>query len=333
MEQHEARRHQHSPPRRDRPAAGQEARLPRPAEAAVSDPDSDYWSAMEAAGLTSARGPARAATRAPARPAVRIPERPAPPPAREKEPERERERADAADDRAAAEPYAPRPEPDEDPYAETDGAETSTVYRAGRRRGLLAPLGALLRRMPAPKLTGFGCWLLATLALFAFGCLDTLLLGGSQTAYGVFFVLVGVGAALWVRPYDLITAPVSLPIAFAVGTLPIQRGSGGFGGLLIGVFTVLALNAGWLYAGTLVCALLTLVRKTVLIVRRRASRPASRPQGRSRPGERAADREPRQAEPGSRPQQMARQSERRAQPSRRPRSPHCSEAAPARSRP
>ena len=71
--------------------------------------------------------------------------------------------------------------------------------------------------MPAPKLTGLGCWLLATLALLAFAAVDRLLFGGAQTAYGVFFMLVSACAALWVRPYDLITAPIALPIAFVVG--------------------------------------------------------------------------------------------------------------------
>ncbi|MGW2415166.1 DUF6542 domain-containing protein [Streptomyces tubercidicus] len=190
--------------------------------------------------------------------------------------------------------------------------------------------------MPASKLTGLGCWLLATLVLLAFALVDRLLFGGAPTAYGVCYLLVGIGAAVWVRPYDLVCAPVTLPIAFTLGALPIQRGGEGFEGLLMGVFTVLALNAGWLYAGTLVCALLAIVRRALFIARRRASRPVSRPQSaprgqRNRPPSRAADR-PR-PRPGNRPRQVARQPERRAQPSRPPQSPHCSEAEPARSRP
>ncbi|MFI7097847.1 DUF6542 domain-containing protein [Streptomyces sp. NPDC050161] len=192
--------------------------------------------------------------------------------------------------------------------------------------------------MPAPKLTGLGCGLLSTLALLAFAALDQFLFDGAQAAYGVFFLLVAVGAGLWVRPYDLVAAPVALPIAFTLGAVPIHRGSDGFGGLLMGVFTVLALNAGWLYAGTLVCVLLVLVRKVVLIVRRRASRPATRPAGRPqgrRPatGQDAPAGRPRQdRSPENRPRQVARQPERRAQPSQPPRSPRRSEAEPVRPR-
>ncbi|WUJ98540.1 hypothetical protein OHT02_25860 [Streptomyces platensis] len=311
MEQHEARTPQHSPPRSGRPPAGQDARLPRPAEAVTPDPDDAFLSAMRASGFASVPVSATAAVHAPPRGpapagALRAPARPA---------------ASAAPGHTAAPPT---------------GAESSAVYRAGSRPPAAAPPDDPRRRMPAAKLTGLGCWLLATLALLAFAFVDRLLFGGAPAAYGVCYLLVGIGAALWIRPYDLICAPVTLPIAFALGALPIQHGGDGFEGLLMGLFTVLALNAGWLYAGTLVCALLAILRRALLIARRRASRPVSRPQSgprgqRNRPPSRAADR-PR-PRPGNRPRQVARQPERRAQPSRPPQSPHCSEAEPARSRP
>ncbi|MEU8913594.1 DUF6542 domain-containing protein [Streptomyces libani] len=220
--------------------------------------------------------------------------------------------------------------------APSAGAESSAVHRARPRRPAPGPPAGPRRRMPAAKLTGLGCWLLATLALLAFAFVDRLLFGGAPTAYGVCYLLVGIGAAVWVRPYDLVCAPVTLPIAFTLGALPIQHGAEGFEGLLMGVFTVLALNAGWLYAGTLVCALLAIVRRALIIARRRASRPVSRPQSaprgqQNRPPMRSADRT--RPRPGNRPRQVARQPERRAQPSRPPQSPRCSEAEPARSRP
>ncbi|WP_435798192.1 DUF6542 domain-containing protein [Streptomyces decoyicus] len=310
MEQHEARTPQHSPPRSARPPAGQDARLPRPAEAVAPDPDDDFLTAMRASGFASVPASAPAAVHAAARgPAQAGPARA---PARAP--------ATAAPGRAPAPPQ---------------GVESSTVYRARPQRPALpAAAPALRRRMPAAKLTGLGCWLLATVALLAFAFLDRLLFGGAPTAYGVCYLLVGVAAALWVRPYDLVIAPVTLPIAFTLGALPIQRGADGFDGLLMGVFTVLALNAGWLYAGTLICALLAIVRRVLIIARRRASRPASRPQSgphgqQERPPARTADRgRPR---PGNRPRQVARQPERRTQPSRPPQSPRCSEAEPARS--
>ncbi|MFH8406957.1 DUF6542 domain-containing protein [Streptomyces sp. NPDC018019] len=225
MEQHRARSPQHSPPRTGRPAAGQDARLPRPAEA-VPPNAPDARGALDAAGTP---GAPRA-------------------------------------------PGAPR-----GPGATGSGGESSTVYRVrARRRGPLAPLARAAARLPSPRLTGLGCGLLGTLALFLFAFFDQLLFGGAPTAYGVFFVLVSVCAGLWVRPYDLITAPVALPIAYTVGTVPISHNTGGFGGLLMGVFTVLATQAGWLYAGTLVCALIVVVRKAAALARRQAERQARR---------------------------------------------------------
>ncbi|OKI09727.1 hypothetical protein A6A06_03460 [Streptomyces sp. CB02923] len=157
------------------------------------------------------------------------------------------------------------------------GEESSTVYRVrARRRGPLAPLAAAAERLPAPRLTGLGCGLFGTLALFVFAFLDRLLFGGAPAVYGGFFVLVSVCAGLWVRPYDLITAPVALPIAYTLGTVPISHNTGGFAGLLMGVFTVMATQAGWLYAGTLACALIVAVRKAAAFARRQAERHAQR---------------------------------------------------------
>uniref|UniRef100_J2K4M8 DUF6542 domain-containing protein n=1 Tax=Streptomyces auratus AGR0001 TaxID=1160718 RepID=J2K4M8_9ACTN len=269
------------------------------------DPDDAFLSAMRASGFTSVPASAPVAVHAAAR---------GPAPAG----------AARAPTRGAV-AAAPAPLP----------PESSTVYRARPQR-LPAPPPGRPRQVPAARLTGLGCWLLATLALLVFAFLDQLLLGGAPSAYGVCYLLVAVAAAVWVRPYDLVCAPVTLPIAFTLGALPIQRGGDGVDGLLMGLFTVLALSAGWLYAGTLICALLALVRRVLIIARRRASRPANRPQSAppgqpGRPTARPADRgRPR---PGNRPRQVARQPERRAQPSRPPQSPRCSEAEPARSRP
>ncbi|MEV5592874.1 DUF6542 domain-containing protein [Streptomyces sp. NPDC052496] len=248
MEQHRARSPQQSPPRTGRPAAGQDARLPRPAEAVPPNAPGarDARDALNAAGTPGAP-------------------------------------------RAPGAPGAPR-----GPGAGGLGAESTTVYRVrARRRGPLAPLGAAVERLPAPRLTGLGCGLLGTLALFAFAFFDRLLFDSAPTPYGVFFVLVSVCAGLWVRPYDLITAPVALPIAYTVGTVPISHDTGGFGGLLMGVFTVLATQAGWLYAGTLACALIVFVRKAAALARRQAERHAERKaeQHAARHGERQAERQ------------------------------------------
>ncbi len=203
-------------------------------------------------------------------------------------------------------------------------AETSTVYRAGARRVLPGPLAALARRVPAPKLTGLGCALLTTLALLVLACLDRLLAGGSPAVYGVGFVLAGAAGALWVRPYDLVVAPVTLPIAYTVGSLPVARGGDGAGSLLMGVFTLLAVNAGWLYLGTALSVLIVGVRKGLLILRRRAQRHEVHRGGGRRPRDRRPDQGRERQQPGGKPA---------GRPLRPPRSPRCSEAAQARSRP
>ncbi|MFI0167814.1 DUF6542 domain-containing protein [Streptomyces sp. NPDC017095] len=120
-----------------------------------------------------------------------------------------------------------------------------------------------------PRLTGFGSGLFCALAMLLLGCLDLLLFGASPTVYGVLFLPVCVLTALWVRDGDVLTAPVVLPIAFAVGLLPVAEGGGGLPGRLVGLVTGLATQAGWLYSGTLVAGALVLVRRVRWIRHRR----------------------------------------------------------------
>ncbi|MGW2647830.1 DUF6542 domain-containing protein [Streptomyces sp. NPDC001393] len=105
--------------------------------------------------------------------------------------------------------------------------------------------------------------------MFLLGCLDELLVDGALPVYGVLFVPVCVLTALWVRAADVLTAAVVLPIAFAVGLLPVADGGGGLLGRLMGLFTGLATQAGWLYGGTLVAGLIVLVRRVQWVRRRR----------------------------------------------------------------
>ncbi|MFE7860847.1 DUF6542 domain-containing protein [Streptomyces sp. NPDC057403] len=131
--------------------------------------------------------------------------------------------------------------------------------------------------MPNPRLTGLGGGLFCGAVMFVLGCLDDLLLGGSPTVYGVLFLPVCVLTAVWVRKGDLVTAPVVVPIAFAVGLLPVADSSGGVLGSLMGLVTALATQAGWLYGGTLIAGLIATVRKAALMrrqtVRRRSDQP------------------------------------------------------------
>ncbi|MEU6123634.1 DUF6542 domain-containing protein [Streptomyces sp. NPDC047123] len=147
------------------------------------------------------------------------------------------------------------------------------LYRALRR----TPLLRTLRRIPNPRLTGLGSGLFCTAVMFLLACLLQLVADGSVVAYGVLFLPVAALTALWVRPADLVTAPVGVPIAFAAGVLPVAGGTGGFGGQVMGLVTTLALHAGWLYGGTLVAGLVVTVRKIRLMAQRRRARPASRP--------------------------------------------------------
>ncbi|MEV4438549.1 DUF6542 domain-containing protein [Streptomyces sp. NPDC049577] len=137
-------------------------------------------------------------------------------------------------------------------------------------------------RLPPPRLTGLGSGLLTTLAMLAAGGLVSLLLHGSAPAYGMLFVLASAACAFSVRPSELMAAPVAAPIAYAVGALPLGDETGGPGAQLMGLVTLLSLNAGWLYSGTLVAGLIALVRRIahVRARRRRLERERPRPQRR-----------------------------------------------------
>jgi hypothetical protein len=143
------------------------------------------------------------------------------------------------------------------------------------------PLTALVRRLravqrPRPRLTGLGTGVLVTLVTVLAGTVDAMLFDGPGTFFGVVFVAVSVTAAVYVRPYDLVAAPVSAPIAFALGIgLTADSGGGGLVGHLLGLFTGLALMTGWLYTGTVAAALIVAVRALRLPSRRRRSRRCS----------------------------------------------------------
>ncbi|MEU6771203.1 DUF6542 domain-containing protein [Streptomyces sp. NPDC046759] len=125
--------------------------------------------------------------------------------------------------------------------------------------------------LPGTRLTGLGSGLFCVAAMFLLGFLDELF-GGSLPVYGVLFVPVCVLTALWVRAGDVLSAPVVVPIAFAVGLIPLAEGGGGLLGRLMGIFTGLATQAGWLYVGTLVAGAVVLVRRVRWVRGRRGPR-------------------------------------------------------------
>ncbi|SMF11605.1 hypothetical protein SAMN02745830_01620 [Streptomyces sp. Amel2xC10] len=138
------------------------------------------------------------------------------------------------------------------------------------------------RRLPNPRLTGLGSGLFSIAVMCALGSLDSLLFGASLTVYGVLFLPVSVLTGLWVRPGDLLAPPVAMPIAFAVGLLPVIEDGDGLGARLMGLVTALATEAGWLYAGTLAAAVTILVRGVRRATARRRANPRPRPRIRRR---------------------------------------------------
>lgn len=148
--------------------------------------------------------------------------------------------------------------------ADGTGALGYRVMRAPAGRAA-SPAVLALRRLPNPRLTGIGAGLFAAAAMFLIGCVDWLLFDESPVFFGLLFLPVSALTALWVRPADLVTAPIGVPIAFAVGIAPIAGGTGGLGGRTMAVVTALAVHAGWLYGGTLVAGLIASVRKVRLM--------------------------------------------------------------------
>jgi hypothetical protein len=102
------------------------------------------------------------------------------------------------------------------------------------------------------------------------GAADRWLQGGSPTVYGGAFVVVSVICAAWVRPTDLFAGAVAVPLAFTAGLFFISGGAAKQGLMerVTNLFPVLAVNALWLYAGTLAAALVVTVRKIGLMVQR-----------------------------------------------------------------
>ncbi|MGW3497004.1 DUF6542 domain-containing protein [Streptomyces sp. NPDC001020] len=134
------------------------------------------------------------------------------------------------------------------------------------------PLVRAVRRLPNPRLTGLGSGLFCTAVMVTLGCLDRLLFEASVTVYDALFLPVAALTALWVRRGDLVTAPVVVPIAYAVGLLVVADGDDGLTGHLMGLVTALATQAGWLYGGTLVAGVIATVRGVRMLRRRVAQR-------------------------------------------------------------
>nr|WP_051813508.1 DUF6542 domain-containing protein [Streptomyces sp. NRRL S-340] len=152
------------------------------------------------------------------------------------------------------------------------------------------PVIQRLRQVPNPRLTGLGGGLFCGAVMFVLGCLDALLLDASPAVYGVLFLPVCVLTAVWIRRGDLLSAPVVVPIGFAVGLLPVADGGEGLLGTLMGLVSALATQAVWLYAGTLIAGVTALVRRAASAPARAAERAGARASERAGAGPGAAAR-------------------------------------------
>ncbi|MFI6152153.1 DUF6542 domain-containing protein [Kitasatospora sp. NPDC051170] len=124
-----------------------------------------------------------------------------------------------------------------------------------------APLYGRRRTGRPTRLTAIGTGVVAVLATLAVAGVDRLLFGGLGWLFGLGFLVVCFQLAVRVRYADLLAAPISGPIAFAVAMLalaPVK--SPGVTAQVVALATGLALRAGWLFSGTGLAALIVLAR-------------------------------------------------------------------------
>ncbi|WP_051710083.1 DUF6542 domain-containing protein [Streptomyces sp. NRRL S-350] len=118
------------------------------------------------------------------------------------------------------------------------------------------------RRTGRPtRLTAVGTGVVATLATVAVAGADRLLFDDLGWLFGLGYLVVCFQLAVRVRFADLLAAPISGPIAFALALLLLAPvGSSGFTAQVVTLATGLALRAGWLFSGTGLAALIVLAR-------------------------------------------------------------------------
>ncbi|WP_327680322.1 DUF6542 domain-containing protein [Kitasatospora sp. NBC_00458] len=118
------------------------------------------------------------------------------------------------------------------------------------------------RRTGRPtRLTAVGTGVAALVATVAVAGLDRLAFGGLGVLFGVGYLVVCFQLAVRVRFADLLAAPISGPIAFAVALLlfgPVT--SSGVTAQVVALATNLATRAGWLFTGTGLAAVIVLAR-------------------------------------------------------------------------
>ncbi|MET8541329.1 DUF6542 domain-containing protein, partial [Kitasatospora sp. NPDC004799] len=118
------------------------------------------------------------------------------------------------------------------------------------------------RRTGRPtRLTAVGTGVVAVLATLAVAGVDRLLFDGLGWLFGLGYLVVCFQLAVRVRYTDLLAAPISGPIAFALALLLLEPvSSPGVTAQVVSLATGLALRAGWLFSGTGLAALIVLAR-------------------------------------------------------------------------
>ncbi len=127
------------------------------------------------------------------------------------------------------------------------------------------------RRTGRPtRLTAVGTGVVAVLATLAVAGVDRLLFDGLGWLFGLGYLVVCFQLAVRVRYVDLLAAPISGPIAFALALVLLAPvSSSGVTAQVVSLATGLALRAGWLFTGTGLAALIVLAR---FIAQRRIQR-------------------------------------------------------------
>ncbi|MET8624421.1 DUF6542 domain-containing protein [Kitasatospora sp. NPDC004669] len=145
-------------------------------------------------------------------------------------------------------PSRPRPAASRPAAARQSPGRRLRVY--GRRR----------TGRPA-RLTAIGTGVVAVLATLAAAGLDRLVFDDLGWLFGLGYLVVCFQLAVRVRYADLLAAPISGPIAFALALLLLAPvGSSGVTAQVVALATGLALRAGWLFSGTGLAALIVLAR-------------------------------------------------------------------------
>ncbi|MFF3006392.1 DUF6542 domain-containing protein [Kitasatospora sp. NPDC057940] len=124
-----------------------------------------------------------------------------------------------------------------------------------------APLYGRRRTGRPTRLTAIGTGVAAVLATLAVAGLDRLMFDGLGWLFGLGYLAVCFQLAVRVRYVDLLAAPISGPIAFALALLllgPVT--SSGVTAQVVALATGLAMRAGWLFSGTGLAALIVLAR-------------------------------------------------------------------------